>query len=49
MTASLAREVQSNRLFGAAPESALACPQTTDGQRQNGRDLGEAVGVAGWE
>ena len=44
MTASVAREVQSNRLFGAAPGSTLAGAQALDGE---GEDLGNLVEVVG--
>ena len=44
MTASMGGEVQSNRLFGAAPESALACTQATDAEGEDGGDLSEVVG-----
>lgn len=45
MTASMGGEVQSNRLFGAAPESALAGAQALDAE---GEDLGDLVEVVGW-
>jgi len=41
-------EVQSNRLFGAAPESTLACTETVDAKGEDAGDLGKMVGVAGW-
>jgi hypothetical protein len=47
MTASMGGEVQSNRLFGAAPESALARPQAMDAEGEDGGDLVEVVGAAG--
>jgi hypothetical protein len=47
MTASMGGEVQSNRLFGAAPESALARAQATDAEGEDCGDLGEVVGAAG--
>ena len=46
MTASMGGEVQSNRLFGAAPESALASAQALDAEGEDGGDLGEVVGGA---
>jgi hypothetical protein len=45
MTASMGGEVQSNRLFGAAPESTLAGAQAVDGEGEDGRHL---VKVVGW-
>jgi hypothetical protein len=47
MTASMGGEVQSNRLFGAAPESTLAGAQALDAEGEDGRHLGEVVGAAG--
>jgi hypothetical protein len=47
MTASMGGEVQSNRLFGAAPESTLAGTQAADAQGEDSGDLGQVVGVAG--
>lgn len=44
MTASMGGEVQSNRLFGAAPESTLAGAQALDAEGEDGGDLGEVVG-----
>jgi hypothetical protein len=44
MTASMGGEVQSNRLFGAAPGGALARAQAMDGE---GEDLGDLVEVVG--
>jgi hypothetical protein len=46
MTASMGGEVQSNRLFGAAPESTLAGTQAVDAEGKDGGDLGEVVGRA---
>jgi hypothetical protein len=46
MTASMGGEVQSNRLFGGAPESALAGAQAADAEGQDGGYLGEMVGAA---
>ena len=46
MTASMGGEVQSNRLFGAAPEGTLAGAQATDAEGEDGRHLGEVVGAA---
>ena len=48
MTASMGGEVQSNRLFGAAPESTLAGAEAVDGEGEDLGDLMEMVGVAGW-
>ena len=48
MTASMGGEVQSNRLFGAAPESALAGAEAADAEGEDGGDFVEMVGVAGW-
>jgi hypothetical protein len=47
MTASMGSEVQSKRLFGAAPGSALAGAQALDAEREDGGDLVEVVGAAG--
>jgi hypothetical protein len=47
MTASMGGEVQSNRLFGAAPGSTLAGAQALDAEGEDGRHLGEVVGAAG--
>ena len=46
MTASMGGEVQSNRLFGAAPGSTLAGAQAVDGEREDGGDLVEVVGCS---
>ena len=44
MTASMGGEVQSNRLFGAAPEGTLAGAQAVDAEGEDGGDLVEVVG-----
>jgi len=46
MTASMGGKVQSNRLFGAAPESTLASAQALNAEGQDGGDLVEVVGAA---
>ena len=46
MTASMGGEVQSNRLFGAAPKGTLAGTQALDAEGENLGDLMEVVGVA---
>jgi hypothetical protein len=38
-------EVQSNRLFGAIPESTLARAQALDSEGEDGGDLMEVVGA----
>jgi hypothetical protein len=43
MTASMGGEVQSNRLFGAAPGGTLAGAQALDAEREYLRDLVEVV------
>jgi hypothetical protein len=48
MTASMGGEVQSNRLFGAAPESTLAGAQALDAEGEDGGNLGEVVGCWAW-
>jgi hypothetical protein len=48
MTASMGGEVQSNRLFGAAPESALASAQALDAEGEDGRDFGEVISAGRW-